>query len=72
MPGKMTGKLPEPQGESIMEGYRIILEDNKDIEHYQIQFMKDSSRLAIINGDTHVGDNCSEMDFIRQQHAIIT
>ena len=55
-----------------MEGYRIVLPDGRDTDRYQIQFMKDSSRLAIINGDTHVPDNCSEIEYIRQQHAIIT
>ena len=59
MPGRQSGKLPEPEGESVMEGYKIDLGD-KDIEHYQITFMKDASPLAIINGDAHVPDNASE------------
>ena len=59
MPGRITGRLPEPEGESVMEGYKIDLGD-KDIEHYQITFMKDASPLAIINGDAHVPDNASE------------
>jgi len=42
-----------------MEGYRIILEDERDVDSYQIQFMKDSSKSAIINGDADIADNCS-------------
>ena len=67
LPGKLEKCLAEPEGESEMVGYRMEMneeESGRDIDDYQVQFMRDASRLAIINGDTDVDDNAPELQFL--------
>ena len=47
-----------------MPEYKIYLGPDEDIDHYQIQFINDASKAAILNGSTNVDDTYPEYTFL--------